>query len=302
MSSRSLAMALTLLTIGFALDAKAHPGAKAEDYNRSLEIKSTCATDDNHFQTIVYGYTTPTAGADAKGHCPSSPAIALRSYLQSQPNQAAAEKAGVQVIHVTKSFNRAEAGQLYTVDNQIQYFENDRIAILQPIGEARMTELKSLLSLATHANPITAKFSFSTQSLVEMKRASTESQHKLKIVATCAENDSIYGYTKAGEPRRDGHCSANFQLIFKSIETPSPSSAGFNYVNEYRGPVYNTFEVHILSQFSLPLFAVKSTCASYLEARRNFMTASPEHPVEVTIDLAGRAVLSIAPTISPYAL
>ncbi|CAN5527203.1 hypothetical protein BH10BDE1_BH10BDE1_15180 [soil metagenome] len=302
MPSPSSTLALALLIIAFGLDANAHPGAKAEDYNRSVEIKSTCATDDNHFQTIVYGYTTPSATPDAKGNCPASPAVALRSYLQPQPNQAAAEKAGVQVIHVLKYFNQDEPQQLYTVNNQIQYFENGRIAILQPIDEARMSEMKALLSLATQANPITANFSYATRSLVEMKRASTEGQHKIKIVATCTENGNIYGYTVQGQTRSDGHCNGNFQFIFKSIETPSATEAGFNYVSDYRGPVYNTFEVHILSQFSLPLFNVKSTCANYLEARRNFVTASSEHPVEVTVDEAGRAVLSIVPTISPYAL
>jgi hypothetical protein len=301
MSSATVSLALALLAAGFSPEASAYPGAKAEDLQATVEIQSICHGEDvKSHQTYLLGYTTPTAIIE-NGHCPAKYSVLIRSYPVQRASTPAAEATGNTVFHWIPNRNTFAGGKDYSLEHRIEFFEEGQSRITEDISEARMSELRAKLVTASPQNAVLVTFDYSKRSMTNIERTSTKSEESIKIVALCESAGKTYGYSFPNVPKHAPFCPDNYQ--FKLYGYSEAATIGwFNRVEELQGPMLDKYRIQISSQFGLPLFESEISGGKFVKIRRDLLTVSQEHPVTVIVDQGLKAVISVTPSISPYAL
>lgn len=279
---------LTLLTILFSAVGTAHayPGATAQELETSVQVKSVCHTvDASQTDHAWYGYETSGVKPDGQNKCPKGYRIALLSSPRRVKDREALEASASMGY---KDFDSTSNQYRYwTTDYSVNLYENDQRRVQYLISEAKFDgELKSLLT-ASETTPVLFKTNYVSRKIEPSVRIGFAKYEKvIKVIGTCTFE-----------------VPGSIGLIVRPVVQCGESQ--FRISADDSGHTAQTdwhSQIIVYSQFGMKLFTSSLLRAARKQVEIDLRTASPEHPVLVTIDTKNNQVLKIEPSISPYTL
>lgn len=296
-----LAIFAFFIAIFIAINTYAYPGAKAEDYLQSFEVRSICETGVKTSNT-TYLYADPKVRSD-RGGCPDGALVAISSEYVSIPDFDAAEKNRNEIVGIRfAGSKKAQAFRIVRAIRLIVHAGAGEIRNeLSPLAYARY---KAQLATMTDSAPAVVTVDFFKHEVADIKSTSSH-MVEIKIIATCKEKATglLRGYSRTLAPAILDACPEAYQITFDDrSKEANPRGDYYNFIDAQDRHFNTWVVVQILSRFGNPYFEQKIPPMTLQEIRLDMTTASKENPVSVIVDAKAKVLLDVQPSISPYAL
>ncbi len=280
----ALILFATLLGVS---NTHAYPGASARELETSVRVKSVChAIDESKTHQAWFGYTTAGVKPNSKNECPKDYVIALISKPRRVKDRSAMEASSS--IGYYDYVSTPPEHRHWTTDYSIDLYENSQRRVRHAVSENVFDgELKSILT-ASETTPVSFKINYVSREIEPSVRINFAAYEKvIKVVGTCWLPNSR---SLALVVQPNVRCDENYQFVVSNVAPTHQAQVGENS------------QIEVYSQFRMKLFTSSLLKSTRDKLDIDLRTASPEHPVLVTIDTKNNQVLKIEPSISPYAL